>query len=277
MPPERAEMVRVKRRLGQHFLHDANIARKIVRLAGIAAGDEVFEIGPGEGALTSFLLAAGARVTAVETDADLVPRLRQRFAARPAGDLTLHEGDFLRLVDAPAAPFGSGPYIVVSNIPYNITTPIIFALIRHADRFPRAVLMIQEEVARRLTAVPGSSDYGRLTVMAALHSDIDPGFPVSPACFRPPPKVWSRVIALNLYREPRLPVADAKWFAAMVAALFAQRRKQIVNPLLGFLGGRMDRTVLTARLREGGFRPACRPQEMTPAELCRLADLLMRP
>ncbi|MBN2231205.1 MAG: ribosomal RNA small subunit methyltransferase A [Deltaproteobacteria bacterium] len=267
-------MARAKKRLGQHFLHDANIARKIVRLAGLGAGDEVFEIGPGEGALTAFLLDAGARVTAVEADAALVPRLRQRFADRPAGDLTLHEGDFLRLVDAPVSPFGAGPYAVISNIPYNITTPIIFALIRRAERFPRAVLMVQEEVARRLTAMPGSGDYGRLSIMASLFCDIDPGFPVSPACFRPPPRVWSRVIALKLQREPRHPVSDPKWFAAVVAALFAQRRKQIVNPLLGLLGGRVGRTELTACLRTGGFRPDCRPGELSPADLCRLADLL---
>ena len=235
--PEKAVAARghrPKKSLGQHFLHDGNVARKIISLADLPPGELVLEIGPGSGFLTAFLLEAGARVVAVEADAALLPGLRQRFAAELDHRLTLVAADFLKLdlgaLLAPRlAPGQRG--CVVANIPYNITTPIIFSLIASRRLFSRAVLMVQEEVAVRLLAPPGSKLYGRLSVMTAVSCRVRDGFAVTPGCFRPPPRVRSRVVVLEFREQPLVGDAELPWLAAVVGRLFAQRRKKIINPL----------------------------------------------
>jgi 16S rRNA (adenine1518-N6/adenine1519-N6)-dimethyltransferase len=264
---------RAKKRLGQHFLRDGGVTARIVGLAAPLAGAEVLEIGPGEGVLTAALLAAGARVTAIETDRDLFAPLQERFRAElEQGSFRLLEGDFLKL-DLAAALAGREPVAVVANIPYQITTPIIFRLIRERRLFSRAVLMMQEEVAARLTAVPGSRDYGRLTVGVGLFCDLQPGFKVNPAAFSPPPRVWSRVLRLEFLTDPRYPVSDFGLLERLLLALFGQRRKQIINPLKGIMT-HLTREELAARLEGAGFSPQIRPDQLAPEELVRLANSL---
>jgi 16S rRNA (adenine1518-N6/adenine1519-N6)-dimethyltransferase len=269
-------MHRFKKKLGQHFLQDANIARKIIELASLTAGEPVFEIGPGNGFLTAFLLQASARVMAIETDADLLPGLRDRFATGCEHKLNLVHGDVLKL-DL-ERKFGDivhrhGKICVVANIPYQITTPIIFMLIRHRHLFSRAVLMMQAEVADRLLAGPGSKLYGRLSIMSSLFCRIHPGFSVSPGCFYPQPRVWSKVVLLSFLSQPSCQVADVVWLGNLVQRLFSQRRKKIINPLVDWRLN-LGRSRIESLLRQNEFSPDCRVETMPVAEICRLSNLL---
>ncbi len=277
---------RAKKRLGQHFLRDVGIISRIIDLAAPQAGETVLEIGPGEGVLTKALLDCGAQVVAVETDKDLWQPLTQRFssdetadfpaAAGNRGKFHLEKGDFLKLdlEQFFLRDMGvSAPVAVVANIPYQITTPILFRLIKYRHLFSRAVLMMQEEVAARLLAAPGSRDYGRLTVGAGIHCDINPGFKVSPGAFSPPPKVWSRVLRFEFLAQPRYKVADQELFDRLLLTLFSQRRKQIINPLKGILTN-LERDVICEKLVAAGFAPDARPATLTPEEMVRLADCI---
>lgn len=269
---------RFKKKLGQNFLHDANIARKIIALAALSPGEPVFEIGPGNGFLTAFLLPSAAQVTAIETDADLLPDLRQRFSGCQKNKFNLIHGDVLKcdlgreLGDVYQR---HGKICVVANIPYQITTPIIFLLIRYRHLFSRAVLMIQEEVAARILAAPGSKLYGRLSIMASLFCQTVSGFTVSPGCFYPQPRVWSRVVLLHFLSQPSCQVSDVKWLGDLVTRMFSQRRKKIINPLSNWKLS-LGRSQLVELLLENGFSPDCRAETMPVSEFCRLAELLAR-
>ncbi|NIA19209.1 MAG: ribosomal RNA small subunit methyltransferase A [Xanthomonadaceae bacterium] len=269
-------MHRFKKKLGQNFLHDANIARKIIDLAALTAGEPVFEIGPGNGFLTAFLLGVPAPVTAIETDTDLLPVLRQRFSSGQENEFTLVHGDVLKsdLEDELGDVYQRhGKICVVANIPYQITTPIIFLLIRYRHLFSRAVLMMQEEVAARILAAPGSKLYGRLSIMTSLFCQTMPGFTVSPGCFYPQPRVWSRVVSLHFLSQPSCQISDVEWLGDLVKRLFSQRRKKIINPLSNWKLT-LERSQLAELLLQNGFSPDCRPETMTVSELCRLAELL---
>ncbi|MBN2809313.1 MAG: ribosomal RNA small subunit methyltransferase A [Deltaproteobacteria bacterium] len=265
-----------KKRLGQHFLRDHQTISRIIALAAPQSGESVLEIGPGEGVLTAALLETGARVLAVEADGDLWTPLAERFNHIPETDFCLQCGDFLKTdleqTFADSRKFPT-PVAVIANIPYQITTPILFRLIKYRHLFSRAILMMQEEVALRLLAEVGSRDYGRLTVNVGLYCDIDAGFKVSPAAFSPRPKVWSRVVRFEFLEQPRYPVGDADLFERLVHTIFSQRRKQIINPLKSLLPN-LKREVLSKKLVAAGFSPSDRPATLSPAELVRLADCL---
>ena len=267
---------RFKKKLGQNFLHDANIARKIIDLAALEVGEPVFEIGSGNGFLTAFLLGVPAPVTAIETDADLLPVLRQRFSTCQTNEFNLVHGDVLK--SDLEGELGDvyqrhGKICVVANIPYQITTPIIFLLIRYRHLFSRAVLMMQEEVAARILAAPGSKSYGRLSIMTSLFCQTMPGFSVSPSCFYPQPRVWSRVVLLHFLSQPSCQISDVEWLGDLVKRLFSQRRKKIINPLSNWKLT-LERSQLAELLLQNGFSPDCRAETMTVSELCRLAELL---
>ncbi len=268
---------KAKKRLGQHFLRDQGVIAKIIDLAAPAPGETVLEIGPGEGVLTEALLARDTHVIAVETDKDLWQPLTERFSRRPNAEQSvnfyLEKGDFLKLdldklflqdlqLKAPVA--------VVANIPYQITTPILFRLIKYRHLFSRAILMMQEEVAARLLAAPGGRDYGRLTVGVGINCDVNPGFKVAPGSFSPPPKVWSRVLRFEFLPQPRYEIADQVLFDRLLLALFTQRRKQIINPLKGMLTN-LKRDDLCLKLETAGFSPTARPATLAPEEIIRLA------
>jgi len=213
------------KRLGQNFLIDPNIVRKIVAVAELCPGDSVLEIGPGRGVLTEALSRAAGRVTAVEVDPKLHAYLKTRQAEFP--------NVALDCADALTYPLDSLPEgtIVVANLPYYISTPLLFRLLDQRGRFPRLVLMLQSEVADRLVAKPGGSNYGILSVMAQYAADITKSFRVSAQCFRPRPDVASAVVLLRTKAHTGLSQQEESVFRALVKAAFAHRRKTIVNSL----------------------------------------------
>lgn len=213
------------KRLGQNFLIDPNIVRKIVALAELTTTDTVLEIGPGRGILTEALCRAAGHVTAIEID----PRLHAYLTERQPrfSNLTLV------LDDAMTYPIEHLPIgtIVVANFPYYLSTPLLFRLLEQRNRFPRMVLMLQNEVADRLVAKPGGSDYGVLSVMAQYTADIAKAFKVSGQCFRPRPEVGSAVVLLRTKKQGELCLEEESRFAKLVKAAFAHRRKTLVNSL----------------------------------------------
>ena len=249
---------RAKKSLGQNFLADHSVADRIVESAEIEPGDTVLEIGPGPGVLTGRLADRAARLVAVELDPRFVERLRDRFAERPAVEIV--HGDILAL--APGKVMGGAPYIVVANIPYFITSPILRHLLEAEQPPVRAVLMVQKEVGERICAAPG--DLSILGVSVQFYAVPHVLFTVPSGAFRPPPKVDSAVVRLDLRPAPAVTdVAPADFFR-VVRAGFGQKRKQLANSLsAGLALGKDD---VASRLREAGVDPARRAETLTLQE-----------
>ncbi|MBK1680647.1 16S rRNA (adenine(1518)-N(6)/adenine(1519)-N(6))-dimethyltransferase RsmA [Rhodocyclus tenuis] len=254
---------RARKRFGQNFLVDRGLIGDIVNAVAPRREDCVVEIGPGLGALTEPLLARVDHLHVVEIDRDLVARLRRRF---PAERLTVNEGDALSF-DFASLPRAAGSHLkIVGNLPYNISTPLLFHLADFADSVRDMHFMLQREVVERMVAEPGSSDYGRLTVMLGYRFVIDWLLDAPPEAFDPPPKVHSAVVRLI----PR-PVADRQavdeaLFARVVAAAFGQRRKMLRNTLKGI--------VSDAGFAALGIDPTRRAEELPLADYVRLANWL---
>lgn len=256
------------KRLGQNFLIDPNIVRKIVALAEISLNDHVLEIGPGRGVLTEVLCKTAGHVTAVEIDPRLHAYLAERQAEFP--NLTLVLDDAL-VYPVENLPVGT---IVVANLPYYISTPLLFRLLDQRDRFPRLVLMLQNEVADRLVAKPGSSDYGVLSVMAQYAAEITKAFRVSAQCFRPRPEVGSAVVLLRTRERRELSPAEEPKFAALVKAAFAHRRKTLVNSLKdeGY-----DQMRIAGALERLTLSPSVRAEVLSLEQLIQLTRLMLSP
>ncbi len=221
-PPHRA-----RKRFGQHFLHDNNIIDKIIRAVDIAEGDKFLEIGPGQGALTFPLLQLCKKLTAVELDHDLIPILYDR--AGKYGDLEIINADILKF-ELNCLP-GDQPYRIVGNLPYNISTPLMFHLLKSIHRIQDMHFMVQKEVAQRIVAGAGDGHYGRLSVMMQYQCDCRYLFDVAPGCFTPPPRVDSAIIRLLPRSRPAFDVGDRQLFSKIVQTAFGQRRKTISNSL----------------------------------------------
>jgi 16S rRNA (adenine1518-N6/adenine1519-N6)-dimethyltransferase len=250
---------------GQHFLIDKNIVRKIVRLAQLQPGETVLEIGPGRGILTEALLEASGLVVAIELDAALCAHLRETIGARP--NFQLIEGDALAF-DYAQVP---SPFLVVANLPYYVSTPLLFRFLEQRRRIDRLVLMLQEEVAVRLAAAPGGKEYGALSIAAQLWCDVRVSFKVPASCFRPKPKVGSAVVALMPLAQPKVAVRDEKMFFKVVRGGFAHRRKALLNSLRdeGF-----EAAPTAAALEKAGIDPRRRAETLSLTEFASLADML---
>jgi len=223
-----AAVPRRRKRFGQHFLHDPRILDRIVQALSAHPGDHLVEIGPGRGALTERLLALrGCTLDAIEIDRDLAGQLRPLFTGYP--QRALHVGDALEFDFSALARERGGPLRVLGNLPYNISTPLLFHLLRQAAAIADLTVMLQREVVARIAAAPGDSDYGRLTVMLAPQLSATRLFDVGPGAFQPAPRVWSAVARLTVREQPLFPVSPQ--YAAVVAAAFAQRRKTLRNAL----------------------------------------------
>jgi len=251
-----------RKRFGQHFLHDAAILRRIVESIAPQPGDRLVEIGPGEGALTLPLLRACGRLTAIELDRDLIASLAER--ARGIGELEIVSADVLT-VDFTALANGR-PLRIAGNLPYNISTPILFHCLEHAASIRDMHFMLQKEVVERMAAPPGSKTYGRLSVMLQLRCTVEPLFGVPPAAFRPPPKVDSAIVRLTPLPAQALPDVDMRLIERVVRAAFGQRRKTLSNAL---------RDVATvAQIEAAGIDPRTRAEQLAPAAYVALAAVL---
>jgi 16S rRNA (adenine1518-N6/adenine1519-N6)-dimethyltransferase len=218
-----------RKRFGQHFLADAAIIAAIVDAIAPQAGETLVEIGPGLAALTAPLLARVPHLHVVEIDRDIVARLRK---TRSAAELTIHEGDALEF------DFGAigSDLRIVGNLPYNISTPLLFHLADYADQVRDMHFMLQKEVVERMVAEPGGTDYGRLSVMLQFRFHMDWLLDVPPESFDPPPKVDSAVVRMIPKRRDELPDVDEATLQRVVTAAFGQRRKMLRNTLREILG-----------------------------------------
>ena len=232
---------------------------RIIRAIDPSQPGPIVEIGPGQGALTLPLLRQCKTLTAVELDRDLIPILQN--AAAETGQLTLINQDILNfeLKDLP----GDHPYRLVGNLPYNISTPLMFHLLESADRIQDMHFMVQKEVAERIVASAGSKQYGRLSVMMQYHCDCSYLFDVPPQCFSPPPKVDSAIIRLVPHSSEPFPIGNYDTFSRVVQAAFQQRRKTITNGLKSLID--------KEHIAELGIDPKARAEQITGAEFGRLS------
>ena len=244
----------LKKRFGQHFLTDPSILRRIVQFANIGLDDTVVEIGPGTGALTRHLAAAARHVIAIEIDRDLIAGLRSDLPE----NVEIIEGNALTL------DFPSGPFHIAGNLPYNVSTPLLKRFIELRDRIQDVTVMIQKEVAGRLTAKPGG-DYGSLSVLIQYYANVKYGFTVRPGAFKPRPKVDSAVIRLNW--KPDVP--EAREFTDFVQRAFASRRKKLVNNLVHLFPS-LDRAEILRHMEEAAVAANARPEELSVSEFLRV-------
>jgi len=262
--------LRPRKRWGQHFLCDAAVVRRIVDTAEIGPGGAVLEIGPGLGALTDELARRAARLVLVEIDPALAARLTERFAADDR--VRVVTGDVLEL---PLEELlGATPATVVANLPYNVASPVLFRLLELRARVPRAVLMLQLEMAERLTARPGSKTYGASSVVVQAFAEVRIAFKVSRRSFLPPPDVDSAVVDVRWSPAPRADVGDPELFRAVVRAAFGQRRKMLRNALRLLVEARAGAASPEAVLRAAGIDPAARAETLDLAAFARLTRAL---
>jgi 16S rRNA (adenine1518-N6/adenine1519-N6)-dimethyltransferase len=259
--------IRLERRLGQHFLADSNILRKIAEGARLSRADAVFEIGPGAGALTVELAQRAGRVVAIEVDPRLVEVLRETVGAMP--NVTVVTGDVLAADLRALLSPRRRRWKAVANLPYAITSPAIARLIEHRDLFCSMVLMVQREVADRLMAQPGGKEYGALTVLAQTYCAVERVLQVSRACFFPPPQVDSTVVRFVMRRRPLVPPDLEGVYFAVVRAAFGYRRKTLANALAAGLG--LDKVQTQALIRQAGLDPGQRGESLSLREFVRLA------
>ena len=253
---------RPRKRFGQHFLKDPGIIEAIAQAIDPQPGDTVVEIGPGHGAITESLARRAGQLHCVELDRDLAAALRRRFGQRD--NVTIHEADALKF---DFCALGDSLRIV-GNLPYNISTPLLFHLIDCRECITDMHFMLQKEVVDRMTAGPGSKTYGRLGIMLGCHLSVDALFEVGPQCFDPPPAVMSAVARLLPLGNSRPDIDDEKLLGRLVATAFSQRRKTLRNALKTML----DET----ELRSLGIDPGKRPESIPVSAYVALANYVSR-
>ena len=254
--------LRARKRLGQHFLHDPSVIGRLVDTIAPEPTDIMVEIGGGRGALTIPLLERLDTLHVVEVD----ERMADHLAAigENVGNLVIHREDALKF-DFSSLAKGPASLRVVGNLPYNISTPLMFHLLEHRASIIDMHLMLQKEVARRIVSPPGNKDYGRLTVMLSLWTESEVCFDVGPGAFTPPPKVRSSVIRLRPTPGPRFPITDVDAYADLVARTFSMRRKTLARSLKGILS--------RSEIEAAGIDPGARPETLRPEDFAALADL----
>jgi 16S rRNA (adenine1518-N6/adenine1519-N6)-dimethyltransferase len=253
---------RPRKRFGQHFLTDPGVIDAIVRTIDPRPQDTIVEIGPGQGAITEPLARKAGRLHCVELDRDLAAALRRRFDGR--NTVSIHEADALEF---DFCSLGESLRIV-GNLPYNISTPLLFHLIDNCDCIDEMYFMLQKEVVERMTAGPGSKAYGRLGIMLGCHLSVETLFDVGPQCFDPPPAVMSAVVRLMPLGSARPAIDDERLLGRIVATAFSQRRKTLRNAL---------KTILAdTELRSLGIDPGDRPESIPVSDYVALANYVSR-
>ena len=254
-----------RKRFGQHFLHDRNVVARIIRAFAPAPDDVAVEIGPGRGALTRELVTRCRALHAIELDRDLAQALAQEFAQETR--LRVHSADALTFDFQEIRPVG-GKLRLIGNLPYNISTPLLFHVLDQVDAIHDMLFMLQKEVVDRLRARPGGKDYGRLSVMIQWRCRVEKMFDVAPGAFSPPPKVESSVVRLTPHAVEPVRVRDPRSFARVVQAAFAQRRKTLRNSLAAVLP--------REEIEQLGIDPGRRAETLTLDEFARLGDRASR-
>ncbi|MFO7983387.1 MAG: 16S rRNA (adenine(1518)-N(6)/adenine(1519)-N(6))-dimethyltransferase RsmA [Desulfuromonadales bacterium] len=257
-PPHRA-----RKRFGQNFLQDRTVIDRIIAAARLTPDTRVVEIGPGLGALTEPLMEAAGHVDIFELDRDLASRWREQQSGR----LSVHEGDVLKLDWA--SVLTDPPYTLVSNLPYNISSQVLFRTLENRQLFQRLVLMFQKEVGDRICAGPGSRTYGILSVLCQVWFDIRRVTIVRPGAFVPPPKVDSVVLAFESLERPRVDIGDWSHFVRVVKAAFARRRKALRG---GLTAGGWSREQIEEALEAAGIDSGRRAETLALDEFARLAE-----
>ena len=260
--------------MGQNFLIDAAVPQAIAEGSGADESCGVLEIGPGIGCLTEQLARRAGKVVSVELDKRLLPVLAETMA--PYENVSIISGDILKLDIAALVEqeFSGRKPIVCANLPYNITTPVLSALI-NSGRFNSLTVMIQKEVAQRICAAPGTADYGAFSVYMQFYTEPRILFDVPPHCFTPQPKVTSAVLHCPVRSQPPVPVQDTAFFFRVVRAAFAMRRKTLLNGLASAFGSRLNKSQLSAALEACGLSPSVRGETLGIAEFARLSDCLL--
>lgn len=252
-----------RKRFGQHFLNDFNVVQRIVSAINPHQDQHLVEIGPGMGVLTQELLPLVRKLDAVELDRDIIPKLHA--TCLPLGNFTIHSADALKFDFCHLAQNGE-PLRVVGNLPYNISTPLLFHLIAQIECIEDMHFMLQKEVVDRLAAQPNCGDYGKLSIMVQYYCRVEHLFNVPPDAFSPPPKVDSAVVRLTPYAKPPVQVNGIKALEKIVAAAFAQRRKTLRNNLKGLIA--------PEQWQELNIDPQRRAETLTLAEFAQLANIL---
>jgi 16S rRNA (adenine1518-N6/adenine1519-N6)-dimethyltransferase len=251
---------RPRKRFGQHFLTDPGVIDAIIGAVAPAPSDVVVEIGPGRGAITDSLARRAGTLHAIELDRDLAARLERRFAQH--ANVTIHQADALSFDYSQAGE----RFRVVGNLPYNISTPLLFALLEYRERIVDIHVMLQREVVDRMAAKPGSKAYGRLGIMLGCHFRIEKLFEVDRLAFDPPPEVISGVVRLTPLPAGTFVIDDEALFGRLVATAFNQRRKTVRNALRGL--------VSEAQLEAVGIDPGIRPERISIADYVGLANTI---
>jgi 16S rRNA (adenine1518-N6/adenine1519-N6)-dimethyltransferase len=251
----------MKKKFGQHFIFDKNILRKILKCSGVTGRDTVIEIGPGLGTFTQIIAEHAKKVIAIEFDKKLIEPLTENMAS--------HSNVEIIRADALTFPYESltGTFKVVANIPYYITTPLLFRLLEYREKVSTMTLLVQKEVAKRITAAPACRDYGVLSISTQLYTRPELKFTVSRKVFSPPPDVDSAVVHFEVSPVPLYKISDIPLFTDVVRTAFSQRRKTIINGLKKF------RRAGDA-LHRAGIDPKLRPEKVSIEEFARLSDAL---
>lgn len=253
---------KARKRFGQNFLHDQKVIDRIIASIAPKATDLLVEIGPGRAALTRPLLESGAELHLIELDRDLVTQLENQFAGN--ANVTIHSCDALK-ANLPELT-GHRPFRLIGNLPYNISTPLIFHVLQWNDLVLDMHFMLQKEVVDRMAAPPGSRTYGRLSVMTQFRTDVIPLFDVPPESFSPAPKVHSSIVRLKPLKEPPFDAGSFDSLSRVVAAAFSMRRKTLRNSL---------RNVLTEdQILIAGIDPGQRAEQLSLSQFAALARLL---
>ncbi len=250
-----------RKRFGQNFLQDTGMIRKIVRSIAPSGKDHMVEIGPGMGAITELLLEENGQLDVIELDRDLIPGLRTKFFNYP--DFTIHEADALKF-DFATLRSSAEKLRVVGNLPYNISTPLIFHLLSFQGLIHDMHFMLQKEVVERLAAKPGTGQWGRLSVMAQYFCDVESLFLVPPECFTPRPKVDSAIVRMTPKQQPTHQALDEKVLGDTLRLAFAQRRKTLRNNMKGEVSGE--------QLEALNLDPQRRPETLSLEEFVKLAN-----
>jgi 16S rRNA (adenine1518-N6/adenine1519-N6)-dimethyltransferase len=255
-----------RKRFGQNFLQDSGVIHRIIRAISPKTGEHLVEIGPGLGALTEELLAAAGELDVIELDKDLIPILRTQFFSYEER-LRIHQGDALKF-DFDSLCTDQRPLRVVGNLPYNISTPLLFHLLTFRKNVKDMHFMLQKEVVDRMAASPGNKSFGRLTVMLGCQLEVVPLFEVTPDAFTPPPKVMSSIVRMRPLPDGHFDIRDEVRLEQIVKQAFSRRRKTLRNALEGHAD--------LAALEAAGLDPGLRPEQIPIIDWIKLANSLSR-